>query len=48
MAEFAEISLVGKSIPIGLKIIEDHLEICGECCEEFEALKLALSNEITE
>ena len=45
LAEFAETSLAGKSIPDGLQSIEDHLKICGECCEEFEALKDALSQE---
>lgn len=45
LSEFAETSLAGKSIPEGLKSIEHHLEICNECCEEFEALKDALSQE---
>ncbi len=43
MAEFAEISLQGKPIPDALKEIDDHLKICGECREEFEALKVAIS-----
>ena len=42
MAEFAETHLEGKSIPESLKAIEDHLEICGECKEEFETLLTAL------
>ena len=42
MAEFAETSLAGKSIPDGLTCIEEHLQICGECREEFETLKKAL------
>ena len=42
MAEFAETMLAGKSIPDGLKSIDEHLELCGECREEFEALKVAL------
>ncbi len=42
MAEFAEVALEGRSIPQGLKCIEEHLDRCGECREEFEALKTAL------
>ncbi len=42
MAEFAEKHLEGKSIPESLKAIEDHLEFCGECKEEFEALLATL------
>jgi len=38
VAEFAERELAGKSIPEGLKAVEDHLSICGECREEYEAL----------
>lgn len=44
MAEFAETTLAGKSIPEGLKCIDEHLRICGDCREEFEALKMALSS----
>ena len=47
LAEFAETTLTGKSIPEGLKCIEEHLHLCGECREEFEALKLALAEEST-
>lgn len=46
MSEFAEISLAGRTLPEGLIAIDDHLKICGECREEFEALKLALSYEV--
>ena len=42
IAEFAETQLKGKSIPDSLKVIEDHLELSGECREEFEALMAAL------
>lgn len=45
MAEFAETSLAGKTIPEGLKRIDEHLQFCGECREEFEALKAALDEE---
>ena len=42
MAEFAEVTLAGKSIPEGLKLIDEHLQRCRDCREEFEALKAAL------
>ncbi|MEQ8211370.1 MAG: hypothetical protein RH917_16215 [Lacipirellulaceae bacterium] len=46
MAEFAETTLSGKSIPAGLQRIDEHLESCGECREEFETLKAALGEEM--
>ena len=45
LAEFAETTLAGKSIPEGLKCIDEHLQRCGECREEFEALKAALGHD---
>ena len=42
VAEFAEHELVGKSIPDGLKAVEQHLSVCSECREEYEALQRAL------
>ena len=42
MAEFVEHKLAGKSIPESLKCIDEHLELCGECRDEFESLKAAL------
>ena len=42
VGEFAELNLVGKPIPEGLKAIEQHLSICDECREEYEMLCLAL------
>ena len=45
LAEFAENSLKGNSIPEGLRRIEEHLRICADCCEEFEALKIALAGD---
>ena len=44
MAEFAENQLEGKTVPESLKTIKDHLELCGECREEFEALLTALQD----
>ena len=46
MAEFAEATLSGKTIPDGLRCIDEHLERCGECREEFESLKEALGGEL--
>ena len=43
MAEFAEQSLVGKTVTDSMRAIDHHLRVCGECREEFEALKVALS-----
>jgi uncharacterized protein with PIN domain len=42
VAEFAETQLEGKSIPESLKAVEQHLSICGECRDEYEALERAL------
>ena len=42
LAEFAEHSLAGKSVPEGLHAVEHHLTICAECQEEYEALLIAL------
>jgi len=42
IGEFAELHLVGKPIPEGLKSIEQHLSICDECREEYELLRVAL------
>lgn len=42
LAEFAETTLAGKSIPQGLKCIDEHLQRCEDCREEFEVLKAAL------
>lgn len=42
VGEFAELNLVGKPIPAGLKAIEQHLSICDECREEYEMLCVAL------
>jgi hypothetical protein len=39
ISEFAESSLQGKTVAESLKAVEQHLAICGECCEEYEVLK---------
>lgn len=42
VSEFAERQLAGRSIAEGLTAVEHHLSICGECREEYEALRRAL------
>lgn len=46
LAQFAEIQLAGKEIPDALKAIEQHLNDCAECIEEFEYVRRALQGEI--
>ncbi len=41
---FAEIELAGKDASQILPLVEDHLEHCGHCREEYEALLEALKN----
>lgn len=43
VAEFVEQELTGKSIPDSLKAVEQHLSICSECREEYQALQRVLS-----
>lgn len=42
VAEFAEHELTGKSVPEGLEVVQQHLSVCAECREEYEALKRAM------
>ena len=44
VAEFAESQLSGKSVPAGLQAVEQHLAVCGECREEYEALRHTLNS----
>jgi hypothetical protein len=44
VAEFAEQQLAGRSIAEGLETVEQHLSICGECREEYEALQRVLKS----
>ena len=39
---FAELTLAGKSAAEALPLVQDHLERCGDCREEFELLMTAL------
>jgi len=44
IAAFADRELAGKSVPKSLEAISDHLAICPECREEYEALQKALDS----
>ncbi len=39
---FVEMELSGLNTGQAMPLVQEHLEICGECREEFEALLLAL------
>ncbi len=42
VAEFAEQQLQGKTLHDGLQAVQQHLSVCGECREEYEALRVTL------
>ena len=42
MDEFVELTLAGKNAAQAMPLVEDHLNRCGDCREEFEALLAAL------
>lgn len=42
--EFAEMKLAGKSPEEAMPLVEDHLNRCSDCREEFEALLDALKS----
>ncbi len=44
VAEFAEQQLRGRSVHEGLKAVEQHLSVCTECRDEYEALRRTLDN----
>jgi hypothetical protein len=39
---FVEMTLTGKNAAEAMPLVQDHLEHCGDCREEFEALLAAL------
>ena len=43
VAEFAEAHLAGRSLSAALACVQVHLESCGWCQDEYEALLSALS-----
>jgi hypothetical protein len=42
LGQFAEVQLAGKSPAQALPLVQEHLERCGDCREEYEALLDAL------
>jgi len=42
--EFAEMELAGKSPEEAKPLVKDHLDKCGSCREEYQALLEALRN----
>lgn len=42
---FADLHLAGKNAAEAMPLVQDHLERCGDCREEFEALLAALRAE---
>jgi hypothetical protein len=45
VAAYAEAHLAGLPTPEALRLVEEHLAICGECQEELAALAAALGDE---
>ena len=44
VARFAELKAADKPVPEELALVADHLEVCPDCAEEFQALKRALED----
>ena len=44
VAAFAESQLSGRSLSTDLQMVEQHLAVCDECREEYEALRLTLDS----
>jgi hypothetical protein len=44
VAQFAEHKLADRPITEGLKAVEQHLSVCGECREEYEVLQRILTD----
>jgi hypothetical protein len=42
MDQFVDLSLAGKNAAQAMPLVQDHLERCGDCREEFEALLAAV------
>ena len=42
MDQFVDLTLAGKNAAEALPLVQDHLDRCGNCREEFEALLAAL------
>lgn len=42
IAEFVEVKLAGKALNEALQAVQDHLEICEHCNEEYAVLRHAV------
>jgi hypothetical protein len=42
VASYCETELAGKEVPEALQLVREHLEICAECHEEYQALLSAM------
>jgi hypothetical protein len=42
IASYCETELAGKEVPEALRLVREHLEICAECHEEYQALLSAM------
>jgi hypothetical protein len=42
VASYCETELAGKEIPEALRLVREHLEICTDCYEEYQALLSAM------
>jgi len=42
VASYCETELAGKEVPEALRLVREHLEICPECHEEYQALLSAM------
>jgi predicted anti-sigma-YlaC factor YlaD len=47
VAAYAEVHLAGLPTPEALRLVGEHLAMCGDCREEFSALAAALKDERT-
>jgi hypothetical protein len=42
VAEFVEVRLIGKPLTDALQVVQDHLDRCRDCAEEYHMLRRAL------
>jgi rRNA maturation endonuclease Nob1 len=42
VAELVEVQLTGKPLNEALRVVQDHLDRCHECAEEYHVLRQAL------
>ena len=43
IAEFVEVQLTGKPLSAALQAVQDHLERCHDCTDEYHVLRQALA-----